>query len=1228
MQTTTTTTVFEDNQVLTAGQLNTMKDFLFQESRLTRIRLIGRGIAYGLEVDMTGSEVNISEGAGVTSWGFLISMGDCKLTHYKEYKLPKNLDYDYLNNALDEPVPMFELVTAINAAGATPIGSSLILSNYVVVLFLEVSTKKLQSCLGKSCDDLGTEQTFTVRKLLISIADLIKINTVNINRGGAVYPSLYELDTIGFPRTIITPAIASNYADLVNAYLSPVASVIDKLTVQLNKIYKELPVLQKSFGALSVEDIGAKWKERLFDLAKGYLNGSAFGFQYVYDAFEDVIRSYEELRCAAMHLNSSVLPNPDNFPMHLMLGNITCPPSVYRQEFEYSPLFNENISWSRKAVSLFGRTIAMLNSYFEEFIKTTDNKGVLATPSKGKLQSIGKRALPLYFTPSADIDRFWTKCLCHGCDGKKPLSYHYQYPVDSQDYGLSKLEAPLLFNLNEYNFYRLEGHLSLEQSKALTEYKRLQRRFNLPFKVRSIFMGSGGKVSTICRYPDLDAQYVVWRNTMLYYLNNLIKYSTLAREMSGNYENILETLQEMVTGVTEKESTQPAQPAAAPKSAGAATGGLKKENISFFTRANSTVFKAAVVNERVLRKDFSDLITDSAATRSSAASTDTTEKEVLNLVSDFNKNIEGLIDAMPLQFSDFDEIDFKTKYTGSLTLFVSGMKILAKIINKEQDSKMLSYLLIASVAHRVLNTLMLRPYVTIGSLADTRAQRNAGITANKSFADYLRLTGGAEHLAGVEKGNTLLLIYHTGSESADKDIREKLAVTDRAYQLEAIAKAEKELKSVYDAKVEEVRTTIKFNTEEIARAEVAMKNALEFRVSEIQSRVVTSEADLKKAESELKTDFNLRIKELGRRVNEDTSKAEEKLNADYKERIVNLRKSAEKEEVKEAKDEEKLLKSEFENTGSLLKEKIASASKEETNLKAELKEKLAVLAQKKADLEAEADEKIVVEGQRVKTRRKYLNEFEEKFNARYDQLAEELTTTGLKQLAGKVIADFTVYEDDGCCSCNPKDVKSKALTPLAVPISRVVPYNRAKPTIAKIQILNNLYDPDSYKVMVKNRPKYGTVAFTEEDYEPSPDKKRQILNYTLNNDVISKDPKISKSIIATDELTYSVIETASGNEVDSAVITFFVSIGSVSNPTYTLSGNVNARSLRTLKVTVSNANGAIVAEKISSTNSYSFDLEPGKYNIEAIVNGEATRKAAVAITDDNEVVNFDFIGKV
>ncbi|RZK13620.1 MAG: hypothetical protein EOO86_19835 [Pedobacter sp.] len=341
---------------------------------------------------MNTNVVNVTKGVGVTSWGFLISLDECTLTHYKEYKLPEGLIYPYFMDATGNDVLLIELVTAENSVniGAKPLDSSLILSNYIVLLFLEPATKNLQSCLGKSCDDLGVEKTFTVRKLLISKDDLNKINGTNANKGGAMYPALYQLETIDYPRALITAVEAKNYADLINSYLSPIAAILGNLLKQLEVVYKELPLLQRNFSNVDFGSINLEWEGKLIDYAEKYLNGTAFGFQYLYDAFEDIVKSYEELRCAAMHLNSSVLPNADAFPMHLMLGSVACPPSIHRQEFEYSPLFNDHNNWSKKVVSVFGRTITMLNGYLDPKESKSKN-AVLATPSKEKWQSIGKK---------------------------------------------------------------------------------------------------------------------------------------------------------------------------------------------------------------------------------------------------------------------------------------------------------------------------------------------------------------------------------------------------------------------------------------------------------------------------------------------------------------------------------------------------------------------------------------------------------------------------------------------------------------------------------------------------------------------------------------------------------------------------------------------------------------------------------------------------------------------
>lgn len=1025
------TTVFEENQVLTAGQLNTMQDFLFQESRLTRIRLIGRGIACGLEASRTGNVYHITKGVGVSSWGFLISLGDCELTHYKEYVYPDGMDYPYFNDSTGNRVKLYELVKAENAAllGAKLIDAVITAGNYVVVLFLEAATKDLKSCLGKSCDDLGIEKTFTVRKLLISAADLVKINTVNKNKGGAMYPGLYNLETIDYPRALISASQASNYFEMVLSYLGPVAAILDQLIKQLESIYNELPVLQKNFSVV-LADIGTEWHQRILELATGYFNGSAYGFQYVYDAFEDIIKSYEELRCAAMHLNSVCLPDNDAFPMHLMLGDMACPPAINRQEFEYSSLFNEYKSWSKKVVTIFGRILTMLKGYHTEFMKEAEEQGVLVTPSKEKQQPLGQKAFPIYFNPyHPDFEKFWNECSCHGCAGEKGLSYHYQLAEEDQDYGFSKLETPLFYNINEYNFFRTEGHLGLDQEDAVKRYQRIRRNFNIPFKVRSLFIGDGDLVTTKCRYPDLDSQYLVWRNAMLYYLNNLLKYSKIAESMTARYKDVANVVKDAAGGA----KTSPATGARAAKMAENEAPEVRTDKVSFFKKAGEGIFSAGAFTENISRTDHSRIFKDNPRT---AVPENEIHKDLLNWIADFNDHIEALIIALPLEFADFDENLFKDKYVAELNHYVGFMKLLARIINRERDKDMLSYLLILTLAHRILNTMMIRPYITIGTLTDIRKQRNLDLKTSKSFVDYLKVHGGAEHLAGVERGNTLLLIYHSGGEGRER--------------------AESDAVNV-------------------------MKKGKRFAGKEGQQ-----------------TGFIKGLEEL------------------------------------------------------------------------------------------------------------------------YEKIGE---AKALEALEGTVIADFTVYEDDTCCECDPKDYKNKELTPLAVPISRAVSYSPGRVTVSKIQVLNNLYHPGFYKVSLATEPAYGDVEFTEEDYEPIPDLKKQILNYTLNNEKIKANKKAGSAIVDIDEFDY-LITDEHGDEVGQATVTFFINFQSLTPQTYKLSGTVLHSQVH--KISVLDDAGGVVQENTFTGLEYSFQLEPGNYTVTAVSEREQTQTGKVIISDKDEVLDFIF----
>src|SRR5262245_29726564 len=90
--------VFEANQVLANTHLNQAVDYLDEQERLTRANLIGIGIVCGLEIRLeTGAKgpvIHLSKGCGVTSQGYLIlEPDDVDLVSYREYELPRELDY-------------------------------------------------------------------------------------------------------------------------------------------------------------------------------------------------------------------------------------------------------------------------------------------------------------------------------------------------------------------------------------------------------------------------------------------------------------------------------------------------------------------------------------------------------------------------------------------------------------------------------------------------------------------------------------------------------------------------------------------------------------------------------------------------------------------------------------------------------------------------------------------------------------------------------------------------------------------------------------------------------------------------------------------------------------------------------------------------------------------------------------------------------------------------------
>ena len=161
---------FQPNQVLTREALNNLANYLEQQDRLTRQKLIGIGILWGLDVNLEQSggdiTITITKGVGLTSEGYLICLNTSKCTHKRLFE--NRASYPFFANTILEILPD---PGATNDENIAPLIDDDI-KNKIVVLYLEILENTINKCLDESCDEKGKLWNFTVRKLLINKTDM------------------------------------------------------------------------------------------------------------------------------------------------------------------------------------------------------------------------------------------------------------------------------------------------------------------------------------------------------------------------------------------------------------------------------------------------------------------------------------------------------------------------------------------------------------------------------------------------------------------------------------------------------------------------------------------------------------------------------------------------------------------------------------------------------------------------------------------------------------------------------------------------------------------------------------------------------------------------------------------------------------------------------------------------------------------------------------------------
>jgi hypothetical protein len=553
---------FVPDQVLTSEHLNNLFEYLDEQERMTRASLLGIGIVCGLELKTTGTGITITKGVGVTSAGYLIRQEtDLTYTAFKPYDAIQETYYEKFVQVEMEPkrqkFDLYELKentseTGSSGLAAIPGG----LNQYAVLLFVELLHNQSKNCDPNSCDDKGINITISIRPMLVAknlpppFTDTLKGVTGN----PTTLNTNLRLPEIKLPRYNVPATGLVSSENVLNVYPGILSDAfLDAVQAALSNAYNTfLPLLgggTDPFGNL---------KTKFSFLRNITTKGQLIHLQYYYDIISDLIQTYDELRTAGNGILSMCCPDKNLFPRHLLLGEAVATPALFsaqRHYFIYSPLF-ERKSLVHHIRFLIKRLEAQKDRLaIPPFVSATPAPlGIKVTPSFLGGIPLSEKTIPYYYTPTA-MYPLWNFQKTVRNEAAQNLSYH------GETYGTTEwVKTPLRYDLEPYNFFRIEGHVGRRFSDVLTELNTIKAANRLPFDVVALRTGAPttdkkalAEELSGCDLRDLQVSYEIVRREweaivgkMIEYLNEdqqpkrrLLHELSVGSDVYGDYLSVL-----------------------------------------------------------------------------------------------------------------------------------------------------------------------------------------------------------------------------------------------------------------------------------------------------------------------------------------------------------------------------------------------------------------------------------------------------------------------------------------------------------------------------------------------------------------------------------------------------------------------------------------------------------------------------------------------------------------
>ncbi len=772
---------FVPDQLLTAHNLNELFQYLDEQERGTRINLIGIGIVCGLElrVNAAGTEVTIGKGCGVTSQGYLVRWDEKSFQNVKAYDAAREIVYDPFYSGGAQRFPIDELKADASEEGLTKLTAEY-LADKVALIFVELLREDAVNCNPESCDDKGRDVTLTLRPLLVNRKDAVFLS--GGFAGGGVNQTWLTLPEIRMPRHHVPAEDIFDSGDVFEGFQQVLTPAFLKgLQKNLSDCYTRLaPLLQSRFPSNPFTSLSGDFAF----LSDGTITSNQLLYlQYYYDLFSDVVAAYEELRKTGMKLLSLCCPDENLFPRHLLLGPTGKVVQGFKTELRHKFIPSPALCCHGDLVAelrfLFLRLVLLLQRFevpgnsasslglgrfhVAAGIKASIARaGIRITPSKYGDYPLSCKAIPYYYNVVGGAEtllEYWNLQRSRSDTATQNLSYHASLYNKKDDWVLH----PLQYDLEPFNFLRIEGHIGHSYTEALATINQIRDANRLPFDVVALSadvitlreqfsaIAAGvsksalrenvqGEVSMKCYFQDLEALYDTLAQGLI---------CNLCKEMKYFYNFPLRTAEQTTLNVPEVPLLKICDPAFRYKSD---TIGEAFEAF-YKTLPAAYIQPEQFLSSTALNKTFTTGINAAAANNTG-----------LILSYALLYYIEKLSEVLPTSLSGFSIAGFTDRYSDLMTVAqaVKTFEQAAGAAAAGNDDE-LTLGITEDIVDHLDQLLFACKDAQFIALYNDYKLRWIYLAMLQKFGFYARLHPGFQHKAGVTMGGTFILVYHERS---------------------------------------------------------------------------------------------------------------------------------------------------------------------------------------------------------------------------------------------------------------------------------------------------------------------------------------------------------------------------------------------------------------------------------------------------------------------------------